>query len=232
MSGRKEQLVLDLAHREAMGREDFLVTGSNAAAVELIDQWPHWPAQGAILIGPEGSGKTHLVEAWRQRSGAERLTSGSLAIENAPALLAKGALAIEDAAPGIPETALFHVMNLARQQRASLLLTSQTTHDAWKLALPDLVSRLKTLPNVRIMAPDDQLLRAVLVKQFSDRQISIDEASLNFILTRMPRSLAAARQLVAEADRRGLAEKAEITRPFLARVLTDMTEKDLFNDTG
>lgn len=221
---------MDLPHREAMGREDFLVTASNAAAVALIDQWPAWPAQGAILVGPEGSGKTHLVEAWRQRSGAERAIALELSVDSAPSLILSGALALEDFQKGVPERALFHLMNLARQQGVSLLLTAEAPHESWAIDLPDLNSRLKALPTVRIEAPDDELLRAVLVKQFNDRQLSVDEGLVSFILARMPRSLAAARQVVAEADRRALAEKAEMTRPFVARVLRDVASEDLFGE--
>ncbi len=230
MSPAKGQLALDLPHREAMGREDFLVTASNAAAVALIDQWPAWPSQGAILIGPEGSGKTHLVEAWRQRSGASRVDAATLAIEAAPGLLASGALAVEDLRQGVPERALFHLMNLARQQGATMLLTAEAPHEGWKPTLPDLASRLKALPTIKIKAPDDELLRAVLVKQFNDRQLAVDEGLLSFVMARMPRSLAAARQLVAEADRRALAGKAGITRPLLARVVQDIVSKDLFGE--
>lgn len=230
MAAGNGQLTFDLPHREAMGREDFLVTASNAAAVALIDQWPAWPSQAAILVGPEGSGKTHLVEAWRQRSDAQRVDAMQLSTDAAPALLAGHALAVEDVSGGVSERALFHLMNLARQQDASLLLTSEASPESWGVKLPDLNSRLKALPIVRIMAPDDELLRAVLVKQFNDRQLSVDESMVSFVVARMPRSLAAARQLVAEADRRALAGKTNITRPLLAGVLQDISSQDLFGE--
>jgi chromosomal replication initiation ATPase DnaA len=230
MKGRGRQLVLDLPHRQALGRDDFLVTGSNAAAVALIDHWPDWPAHAALLIGPPGSGKTHLVEVWRQRSNAARIQAADVTVESAPELLSSHAVAIEDARNPLDEKALFHLLNLAKQQGSSVLITAQRRPELWKIALPDLLSRLRAVPVVEILPPDDALLRGVLVKLFFDRQIAADESTVSFMLIRMPRSLGAARLLVAEIDRRALEERAEVTRPFVAKVLSDFEAPELFGD--
>ncbi len=230
MKGRGRQLVLDLPHRQALGRDDFLVTGSNTAAVALIDHWPDWPAHAAMIIGPPGSGKSHLVEVWRQRSKAARVQAADIRVENAPDLLISAAAAIEDLAPPLPERGLFHLLNLARQQESSVLLTAQTRPEHWKIALPDLLSRLKAIPALEILPPDDALLRGVLVKLFFDRQIAAAESTISFMLARMPRSLGAARLLVAEIDRRAMEERAEVTRPFVAKVMGDFSAPGLFGD--
>ena len=230
MTGRGRQLVLELPHRQALGRDDFLVTDSNTAAVALIDHWPDWPAHAAMIVGPPGCGKSHLVEVWRQRSKASRVRAADVKIEAAPELLLSGAAAIEDALPPLDERGLFHLLNLARQQGSSVLLTAQTRPEHWKIALPDLLSRLKAMPVLEILPPDDALLRGVLVKLFFDRQIAAAESTISFMLARMPRSLGAARLLVAEIDRRALEERAEVTRPFVARVLGDFFAPGLFGD--
>ena len=230
MKGRGRQLVLDLPHRQALGRDDFLVTGSNAAAVALIDHWPDWPAHAAMLIGPPGSGKTHLVEVWRQRSNAARIQAADVTVENAPELLSSHAVAIEGVGNPLDEKALFHLLNLAKQQGSSVLITAQRRPELWKIALPDLLSRLRAVPVVEILPPDDALLRGVLVKLFFDRQIAADETTVSFMLIRMPRSLGAAGLLVAEIDRRALEERAEVTRPFVAKVLSDFSAPELFGD--
>jgi chromosomal replication initiation ATPase DnaA len=230
MKGSGRQLVLDLPHRQALGRDDFLVTKSNAAAVALVDHWPDWPARAALLIGPPGSGKSHLVEVWRQRSNAAHVRAADVNVESAPELLISGAVAIEDAASPLNERGLFHFLNLARQQNSSLLLTARTRPEHWKIVLPDLLSRLRAIPVLEILPPDDALLRGVLVKLFFDRQIAAEESTISFMLTRMPRSMGAARLLVAEIDRRALEERAEVTRPFVARVLGDFTAPELFGD--
>lgn len=230
MKGRGRQLVLELPHRQALGRDDFLVTGSNSAAVALIDHWPDWPAHAAMIIGPPGSGKSHLVEVWRQRSKAARVQAIDVKVETAPEILLSGAAAIEDVAPPLNERGLFHLLNLAKQQDSSILLTAETRPEHWKIALPDLLSRLKAIPVLEILPPDDALLRGVLVKLFFDRQIAAAESTISFMLARMPRSLGAARLLVAEIDRRALEERAEVTRPFVAKVMSDFSSPGLFGD--
>jgi chromosomal replication initiation ATPase DnaA len=230
MKGRGRQLVLELPHRQAQGRDDFLVTGSNTAAVALIDHWPDWPAHAALIVGPPGSGKSHLVEVWRQRSKAARVRAADINVETAPELLSSGSTAIEDAGPPLDERGLFHLLNLGRQQGSSILLTAQTRPEQWNIALPDLLSRLKAIPVLEILPPDDALLRGVLVKLFFDRQIAAAESTISFMLARMPRSLGAARLLVAEIDRRALEERAEITRPFVARVMGDFSAPGLFGE--
>lgn len=233
MSGpQSRQLVLDLPLRTALGREDFLVTPSNAAAVALIDSYPDWPHYGAVLVGGRGSGKSHLLEVWRQASGARLIEAAALA-EAPDRLLAGGALAIDNA-PGaaLDETALFHLLNLARQTGAHVLIASEQDPAQWKVALPDLASRLKALPVSRLDPPDDALLRGVLVKHFADRQLSVEEPVISYLMLRMPRSLEAARALVAELDRLALAEKTAVTRALAARVLQQMTEPGLFPEEG
>ncbi len=226
-AGPERQLILDLPHRAAQGAEDFLVSESNAAAVAMVDRWPQWPASTLLLIGPPGSGKSHLVEVWRQRSRAERLMVGDLKADNLPQFNMQRALVLEDAGPGIDETALFHLLNFAHQQNSQMLITSRFNTTQWNLKLPDLVSRLRAAPAIQIGAPDDLLLRGVLVKLFADRQLAPDETVISYLLNRMPRSLAAARAIVAEIDTRALEEQVAITRNFAARILSAFTAPGL-----
>jgi chromosomal replication initiation ATPase DnaA len=228
---RGRQLVLDLPLRAARGREDFLVTPSNAAAVAMIDRYPDWPTYAMILAGPAGSGKSHLIEVWRQMSGARIVLANDLGSLLPDALLANGRLAIDNA-PGVAldERALFHLLNLARQTGGHILLASEDHPVSWHVGLPDLASRLQALPVAQLDPPDDVLLRGVLVKLFADRQLAIDEQVISYMMLRMPRSLDAARGLVAEIDQQALEEKAAVTRPLVARVMQRFTAPDLFAD--
>jgi chromosomal replication initiation ATPase DnaA len=227
---KPQQLLLDLPHREALGRDDFLVTGSNSAAVALVDEWPNWPSHAAILVGPRGSGKSHLSNVWQQASHAVVLPLAELATANVAPLLASKALVLEDVTPDrFDPTALFHALNHARQQKGHILLTSEFEPKAWNVTLPDLASRLSAIPLVNILPPDDALLRGVLVKLFADRQVSVDEALISFVLARMPRSLQAAQILVAEVDRQALLAKAEMTRPFVSKIMSEVFVPELFN---
>jgi chromosomal replication initiation ATPase DnaA len=217
-----DQFTLDMPHRPALGRDDFWVTNSNEHAVDFIDSWPQWPGPALLLTGPRGSGKTHLAEVWRKASGAELIKAEQLDVDNVPDLLARGAVVVEDA-PGaaLDEKALFHLLNLAREQTAHVLLTARELPNLWNVALPDLLTRLNALTLARLNEPDDILLRAVLVKLFADRQVVVDEGVVEFLVVRMERALGAAHDLVAELDGRALAEKSAITRPFAAKVLKE-----------
>ena len=234
MTGRSgRQLVLDLAHREAQGRDDFLVTPSNAAAVAMVDRYPDWPHYGVVRLGDAGSGTSHLLEVWRQAAGARLITAASLADEPPDQLLAGGALAIDDA-PGasLDERALFHLLNLARQTGSHVLIASNLDPAHWAVALPDLASRLKALAVARLDPPDDVLLRGVLVKLFADRQLAVEEPVVSYLMLRMPRSLEAARALVAEIDKLALVEQAAVTRGLASRVLQRLTEPGMFPEEG
>ena len=200
----------------------FGVTDSNAQAVDLIDRWPQWPSSALLLIGPRGSGKTHLAEVWRKASGAIEINADQLEPGKVPDLLSNGAVVVEDA-PGdmLDETALFHLLNLAKEQSSHVLITTRDVPNLWNVALPDLLTRLNALSQTHLEAPDDILLRAVLVKLFTDRQIVVGEGVVEYLVVRMERALGAADDLVAELDARALAEKVAITRPFAAKVLQD-----------
>ena len=228
---RARQLAFDLPVRSSLGRRDFFVSSANSEAVAMIDRWPDWPASTLFLVGPPGSGKSHLAHVWSGASGATLETAGMLRTDTVPAALRANALALEDApGPGLDETAFFHLMNLARERRAFVLVTSETLPALWPVRLGDLRSRLRASPAVELKAPDDALLRAVLAKHFADRQIALDNAVVPYLVARMERSFDSARRLVAEIDRRALAEKAEVTRNFAARILAEWSEPGLFGE--
>ena len=214
------QLALDLPHRPALGAEDFLLSDSNRAAVALIDQWPQWPHPVVVLSGPAGSGKTHLAHVWQRQSGAALWAAGSLTDEAVLARPDTACVIVEDVDRGIgDQRAMFHLINLAREHRFQILVTARTDPGDWDLTLPDLRSRLRQATLARIEAPDDALLRAVLVKLFADRQLSIDPQVVSQIALRMERSMAAALRLVAEIDKRALETQRRVSRGLVAQVL-------------
>ncbi len=217
----EEQLILDLPHRAALGAEDFLVSDCNRAAVRLIDSWPDWPDRVQLLIGPEASGKTHLVRVWQAMSGAEMLSPDRLDMRGLDALGEGSAISVEDIdREGYDEKALFHLLNAAREKQLFLLMTSREAPSRIDYTLPDLRSRLSALPAVSIGAPDDALLKTVMLKQFADRQLSIEPKVLDFLALHIDRSLAAASLAVEAVDRAALASGRKITRQLAASVLS------------
>jgi chromosomal replication initiation ATPase DnaA len=218
--GDPRQLALSLEHAESFAREDFLSGPSNAAALTLVETWPDWPARAVVLAGPAGSGKSHLASIWAARANARFLLAPALGEMRLPAALASGALVVEDLTPGaFDERALFHLINMVREEGAYLLLTAASPPAGWPVEIPDLASRLKALPVVMLAPPDDALLRAVLVKLFADRQLAVDEALVSYLATRIERTFQAARAVVAKLDQEAMQRKRPLTRALAAEVL-------------
>ena len=210
------QLSLPLDPRPAYGRDDFLVADCNRDALAWIDAWPGWPGPVAVLAGPEGSGKTHLVHIWCRSAGARIVTAGRLDLDAAAGM----PLAVEGIDRAPDDTVLLHALNRVAQAGGHVLATARVAPGYWRGRLPDLVSRLRAAPMVEIGRPDDGLITAVLLKLFRDRQVEIRGEAIEYLLRHMERSLEAARRTVAEADRLALAERRPITIPLLRRVLS------------
>jgi len=213
------QLALALPHAENFSRDDFLTGSSNEAALSLVERWPDWPDRALAIIGPEGAGKSHLAAIWADVAGARRVSARVLDEIDPPAALATGALVIEDAGEGLDERALFHLLNLMRQQDAFILMTTHALPASWRVELADLASRLRAIPTVELRPPDDALLRAVMVKLFADRQLAVDEALIAYLSTRIERSFGAARAAVQQLDREALRQKRPVTRALAAELL-------------
>jgi len=222
MAEPPRQLPLDLPHEAALSREDFLVGTSNRAAFELLERWPDWPSPVVVLAGPVGSGKSHLVRAFQDETGAAVVSARELTETAVEALVAAPAAVVEDAHQGVDDTALFHLLNAARQAGKTVLITSRTWPASWRIALPDLLSRLRAATPVEILEPDDDLLRRVLVKLFADRQIAVELSVVDYLVVRMERSLEVALRAVEAIDREALAGRVKITKPLAGRVLENV----------
>jgi len=230
---RPEQLGLTLDHTARLGREDFIEGPSNASALHLIERWPDWPHRVVVLVGPEGAGKTHLAAIWATASEARTVAAGAVVHDDVPALLATHALVIDDLAPGsFDERTLFHLLNLARQEQAFVLIAARSQPAAWTVAIKDLASRLRALPVVTLSSPDDALLRAVIVKLCADRQLAVDESLVSYLVTRIERSFAAVQAAVATLDREALRQQRRVTRAFAVELFRDSDQPDLFGEDG
>lgn len=228
MSAGPRQLPLPLPERRALGRDSLIVSPANAAALAMVERWRDWPNGRLAVSGPEGAGKTHLVHVWRALSGAEAAAAAELTPGRAEALAAAPAVAVEDAdriadlvgpARAAAEEGLFHLHNLIGAAGGALLVTGRSAPARWRIALPDLASRLAAMAHVEIGAPDDALLSSLLAKLLADRQIRPAEGLIPFLLRRIERSSAAAEAVIAKLDARAMEERAELTVPFARRVL-------------
>lgn len=223
-AAKPAQLALELAGEPSYGAEDFLVGPSNEDAYGLIESWPAWADPALVLIGPEGSGKTHLAAIWARVSHAWRVPIADVTAARVPELASGGALVIEDCERGpLDEAALFHLLNLIRARAGSVILTARTPPDHWGIATADLISRLRLAPSVRIQHPDDALLKALLVKLFLDRQLIVDTSVIDAVALRIPRSFAQARAVVQAIDRASLERNRRVTRAFASEYADKLT---------
>lgn len=213
------QLPLDLPHRPALGRADFLVAPSNAAAIAWLDRWPDWPGPALALYGPAGSGKTHLAHVFAQRATARFVAPATLQTDRLPEILGDAKAAILDEAQRAAAEPLLHLYNLLAERRGHLLVVAREAPARWPLSLADLRSRLAAAPAVAVAPPDEALLGALLVKLFADRQLAVGEEVVAYLALHLERSFAAAQRAVAALDAAALAEHRRITVPLAKRVL-------------
>jgi chromosomal replication initiation ATPase DnaA len=214
------QLAFALPHAESLARDNFLEGPANAAGLALVDSWPDWPNRIMLLVGPEGAGKSHLAAIWAEQAGARSASAHTLTAAAVPGALATGALVIEDLrSSDFDERALFHLMNLAREEAASVLITAREPPSALQIELRDLRSRLRAVPVVSLSPPDDQLFRALIVKFCADRQLAVDETVVSYLTTRIERSFVAARQAVELLDTEALRLGRPVTRALAAELL-------------
>jgi chromosomal replication initiation ATPase DnaA len=220
--GRVEprQLAFALPHAESLTRDNFLEGPANAAGLTLVDSWPEWPNRIMLLVGPEGSGKSHLAAIWAELAGARLTSAHALTAAAVPGALATGALVVEDLNPSdFDERALFHLMNLAREDEAFVLITARVPPSAFQIELRDLRSRLRAVPTVSLLPPDDALFRALIVKFCADRQLTVDESVVSYLATRIERSYSAARRAVELLDSEALRLGRPVTRALAAELL-------------
>jgi chromosomal replication initiation ATPase DnaA len=219
-SVQPRQLAFPLPHAESLTRDNFLEGPANAAALALIERWPDWPNRIMWLAGEEGSGKSHLASIWAERAGARVISAHALDAASVPNALATGALVVEDLkADTFDERALFHLMNLAREDAAFVLFTARVAPAAFEIELRDLRSRLRAVPVVALAPPDDLLFRALIVKFCADRQLAVDESLVGYLTSRIERSYAAARQAVGLLDSEALRLGRPVTRALAAELL-------------
>ena len=217
-----EQLGFDLPARAALGRDDFFVSDANAMALALVDSWPNWAGNKLAIIGPEGSGKTHLAHVWAAQSGARIVDALSLTKDAVPDL-AQTPIAVENV-PAIAEgaaaqDALFHLHNLTLAEGHSLLVTGISEPKHWGLTLPDLKSRIEGTTTAVLKEPDDALLSILLAKLFVDRQLTPNTDTIAYMVKHMDRSFAEARRLVRDIDQASLAKKRKVSRALAAEVM-------------
>jgi DnaA regulatory inactivator Hda len=219
------QIPFALPVEPAMGEEDFLTTSSNADAAERVKQAK--PGEFLLLLGPKGSGKSHLARIWISRMNARNFDLQKMepdALQTAPSWVLEDADKIEWTAPNAQKA--FHFLNSAREQKRALLITASAPPASWKLDLADLRSRLLAMPVAQLQTPDDALMAGLLVKHLNDRQLRVSEEVLNYLVPRLPREGAKIQEVVRVLDEASLADRRSITIPLLKEIFAGTQEFD------
>lgn len=211
------QYVIEFPVLQSHSTEDFVIGESNRIAAELVRAWPAWPGHALMLVGAEGSGKTHLARIWQERAGAALVQGRYLARADVPtfgrAVVVEGADLVKD------REALLHLYNWLKGEGGHVLMTARSAPAHWGEALADLASRLKSVPVAHLFPPDQAVLAGSLAKHFSDRQIAVEAAVIDYLAARMERSFAAVKRTVGEIDKLSLKKKARVTIPLARQVL-------------
>lgn len=232
------QLALEFPHRPSLGREDFMVAGCNKEAVGTIDLWPAWPYFAICIYGPEGCGKTHLANVFAQMVAMETNHPYRIPFIKAQQLSKDLVHSLFETSPQIVvedlqnlqnQEALFHIYNTYRDLGGHILFTADRAPARINFSLPDLRSRMNIVPALEIKAPDDDLLMALLVKLFMDRQITPSPELLNYLLNNMQRSFSYARKLVEEIDNISLARKRAVSINIAKEAITTLNSDRQFS---
>ena len=228
------QLPLEFYHRPYMSKDDFMPAACNFEAYRLIDSWPVWTYFAACIYGPEGCGKTHLANIFSEKVSIIEhypykipyIKAQELTLEMPRQLLSKHfCLIVEDLNNNINQEALFNLYNIYRDEGGCILFTSNEAPARINFSLPDLRSRMNIVPSIEIKEPDDDLLSALFVKLFMDRQITITPDLIKYILANMQRSFSYARKLVAETDRVSLANKRAVSLQIIKEAMSNLADK-------
>ncbi len=216
-----DQLAFDWPTGVALGPDDFFVSEANAQAFAMLDAPESWPERKLAVIGPKGSGKSHLARVFQAQRDAALFAARALV---AGFQTTASTVIIEDmeTLPRFAEEAVFHLHNNLRSAGGTLLLTSNIPPSRWPITLPDLASRMQATTVVQIENPDDALLSALLMKLFADRQINPQPKLVQYLATRIERSFAAAADIVARLDTAALAQGRKINTALAAELLDNI----------
>lgn len=227
------QYTLPLPHENLMGSDDFMVTDSNREAWQwLVETNPRqWPSHAAIVFGATGCGKSHLLNIWLTQHQAKLLqpTDDLATILSGDALPAAYALDNADKIAGNPDLEIWlqHLYNVTKEAGRPLLLAAQLPPKDWGLRLADIKSRLCSILAIMVKEPDDALLEALIMKLFADRQLRVDHMAIDYMISHLPRRAGLVRDFIGSLDSRALAEKRNLTTPFIRDNLDEFLQRDL-----
>lgn len=214
------QMAFDMSLNPVYRWENFYISKSNEDAIAMIQRWPRWEGRVQLIYGPSGSGRTHIAHLWRNESRASFVDDSVLKLDFLEEYIAQNPFLIIDNADRITNfQGLFHLYNLIQEHQGYLLLTAETPPKYWHIDLPDLASRLQSIQATELLAPDDGLIKALLVKRFSDAQMKVPENVIAFIVKHIHRSYESIQGTTTLLAQKSLEFRRNLTLPLVKEVM-------------
>ena len=215
------QLIFKFPSYKNYSKEDYFVSSSNYDAFKLIDTWPKWIKRELNIYGPTGSGKTHLMSIFKSKTSCLEVTSKNLSENIFANFKVKESIVVEDLDDNVKENILYSLFNIAQQDNKYIILTSEKPLSNYSFKLPDLRSRVNSCPSIEIKMPNDELIKVILAKNFSDKQIIIDKKHIDFIIQRIDRSYDKVSKFALMLDDYSL----EKGKPFNLKIIKEVLNK-------
>ena len=213
------QLLLDFDIKTNFNDYDYFVSDSNFFAFSLIDKWPNWEKRILNISGEKFSGKTHLANIFKSKASAFFLNESQINDEAFKKIKLYESIVIDGFSNTIDERLIYSILNLVDQDSKYLLINSETPLGEINFELPDLASRSKNLLHAKIESPDDDLIFAIILKNFSDRQIKLEKKIIEFIINRIDRSYSKISEFIYKIDEFSLKKKKPINLKTIKEIL-------------
>jgi len=214
-----DQLILKFPTHKAYKKEDFYVSPSNQEAYDFINSWPQWIKRIINIFGPSGSGKSHLASILKSKTSCFQINSSELNEETFLKFKTKESLIIDNLSENVHEKLLFSIWNTALQDNKYLLITSKKPISSYKFKLPDLISRINSSLFIAINLPSDDLISAIIAKNFSDKQIMVEKNHIDYIIKRIDRSYEKISQFILTLDKYSLKKGSPFGLKLIKEVL-------------
>ena len=218
-----EQLIFNFPFKKNYLKQDFYVSENNFSAFKLIESWPNWPSRLVNIFGPSGCGKTHLINILKSKIQSMLILAKDVNAETLTQYKIKECLIIDDFDNDIKENILYSIINLAFQDNKYLIISSKVSLKKFEITLDDLKSRFTSFVEIGINLPTDDMVRVILTKNFSDKQIEISEKNIEYILKNIERSYEKINSFSNSIDGLSLAKARPINLQLIKKVLNELS---------
>ena len=213
------QLLFKLDHKKNFNEHDFYVSKSNFYAYNIIDKWPKWEKKILNIFGEKFSGKTHLANIFKSKTNALLINASKIDEEIFKKIKLFENIIIDDFEKNCDEKLIYSIFNLVDQDNKYMLINSLIPINEIEFKLPDMISRSKNCLSAKIESPDDDLIFAIILKNFSDRQIKLEKKIIEFIINRIDRSYSKIYEFIYKIDELSLKKKKPINLKTIREIL-------------